>query len=79
MNTSINRSRPDRSHAAQRLLTVARIAERLDVCERTVRRLIQSGHLKSLRVGRCLRITEEDFQAYVARCRSGASRPQESM
>ncbi|MBR0649632.1 helix-turn-helix domain-containing protein [Roseomonas terrae] len=51
------------------MLSVAAIAERLDVCERTVRRLIQAGHLKPLRVGRCLRISEEDLQTYMAGCR----------
>lgn len=69
MNTTITVSRRDGRDPAPRLLTVAAIAERLDVCERTVRRLIQSGRLGSLRVGRCLRISEEDLQTYMAGCR----------
>lgn len=67
----------DHAHHARRqaasapvpLLTVHAVAERLNVCDRTVRRLIKAGRLRSLRIGGSLRVAEADFQAYVGACR----------
>jgi excisionase family DNA binding protein len=56
--TSIN-SRSRRSGDAaphQKLLTVAQLAERWQVSERTVRRMIADGRIKAVRVGRSVRI-----------------------
>lgn len=48
------------------LLDVADVAARLRVCSRTVRRLIASGALRAHRVGRLIRISEEDLQRFLA-------------
>ena len=54
-------SHPDIS----RLLTVAEVAHILQVSFRTVRRLIASGALKVIRVGRAIRISPEALHDYV--------------
>jgi len=51
------------------LLSVADVAERLNVSEKTVRRQIKDGSLPTHRVGRNLRISEDDLQAYLSGCR----------
>ena len=53
-----------------RLLSIPHVAEHLGVCTKTVRRLIQSGDLLATRVGRAIRVTETDLDAYLARGRS---------
>ncbi len=45
-------------------LTVAEVAERLRLHEMTVRRHIKSGRLRSRRVGRGIRIAEEDVDSF---------------
>jgi excisionase family DNA binding protein len=47
------------------LLTPKEVADRLQVSIRTVRRLITSGQLKALHIGRLLRITPAALEAYV--------------
>lgn len=47
------------------LLTPVEAADRLQVSIRTVRRLIASGKLKTLRVGRLIRITPAAMEAYL--------------
>ena len=49
--------------------TVAQIAEILDVSQRTVRRWIDSGELIAHRLGRNLRISGGDFDAFLIRRR----------
>lgn len=51
----------------QRLLKVAEVAQLLRVSKMTVYRLITSGELRSARVGRSYRLTEEDVNAYLQR------------
>jgi excisionase family DNA binding protein len=46
--------------------TIADVAERLDVCERTVRRWIKAGALPVHRIGGLVRISEADFAAFLA-------------
>jgi excisionase family DNA binding protein len=62
-----------RPHALPRplntLLTVRVVAARLEVSEKTVRRLIQSGQLPALRIGHSLRISEDDLRSYLNSCR----------
>jgi excisionase family DNA binding protein len=62
-----------RPHALPRpvtaLLTVRVAAARLEVSEKTVRRLIQSGQLPALRIGHSLRISEDDLRRYLDSCR----------
>lgn len=63
---------PRRSASARppaKLLTVHQAAEMLSVCDKTVRRLITSEALRSLRVGRAIRISEDDLNLYLATCR----------
>lgn len=38
--------------------TVAEVAERLQVCQRTIYRAIKNGELKANRLGRAIRISE---------------------
>jgi excisionase family DNA binding protein len=50
-----------------RLLTVAEVARQLRVSNMTVYRLVKSGQLPSLRVGRGYRLREEDVRKYLER------------
>ena len=52
-----------------RLQSIAKVANQLDVSQKTVRRLIDNGQLPACRVGRQLRITEADLAAFIARSR----------
>jgi excisionase family DNA binding protein len=54
------------SLASAPALTVFDVATRLKVSDKTVRRLIKAGALKSVRVGHCVRVAEADFHAYIA-------------
>ena len=49
-----------------RLLTVAEVAEVLRVSNMTVYRLIKSGELPALRVGKNYRIRETELEAYLS-------------
>jgi excisionase family DNA binding protein len=48
------------------LLTVAEVADVLRVSTMTVYRLIQSGEIAAIRVGKSYRITESVLQGYLA-------------
>lgn len=64
---------PGRGAAARpptRLLTVEQTAERLNVCGKTVRRLINAELLPAVRIGRAVRISEDDLRVYLATRRS---------
>ncbi len=43
------------------LIDICAVARRLDVCAKTVRRLIARGELRAYRVGRQLRIGEDEL------------------
>lgn len=45
--------------------TVASVAKELRICTMTVYRLINSGRLEAVKVGRSYRIKESDFQRYL--------------
>ncbi|MBT3358814.1 MAG: helix-turn-helix domain-containing protein [Rhodospirillales bacterium] len=47
------------------LLTISKTAEHLQVSTKTVRRWIDSGDLVAHRIGRQLRISEPDLQAFI--------------
>lgn len=47
------------------LLSVEDVAKRLDVCAKTVRRWIKRHDLHVHRLGRLIRITEEDLQSFI--------------
>lgn len=48
------------------LLSAKEVAQRLNLSLRTVRRLIASGALATIRIGSSVRISEADLQAFVA-------------
>jgi excisionase family DNA binding protein len=48
------------------LLTIALVADRLTVSSRHVRRLIERGELPVHRIGRVVRISEDDLARYLA-------------
>jgi excisionase family DNA binding protein len=50
----------------KRFFTVSEVAELLRVSTRTVRRRINAGHLVAHRVGRLIRIAENDLRAFLA-------------
>jgi excisionase family DNA binding protein len=47
-------------------LSISRVARRLDVSERTARRLVEVGELKAYRIGRQWRVLSADLQVYLA-------------
>jgi len=53
----------------ERLLTVADVQERLSVSRDTVGRLIASGDLTPVRIGRAVRIANADVDEFIARCK----------
>lgn len=48
-------------------LTVAEVAAQMRVSKMTVYRLVHSGELEAVRVGRSFRVAESDLQAYLER------------
>jgi excisionase family DNA binding protein len=55
-----------RPFVGDRLLTVAEVADTMRVSNMTVYRLIKSGDLAALRVGKNYRIRESDVDAYLS-------------
>jgi excisionase family DNA binding protein len=51
------------------LMTLQQIAKYLAVSIRSVRRLIDQGELKSLRVGHQLRVSPRDLESYLSKQR----------
>ena len=49
-----------------RFLTVAEVADTLRVSTMTVYRLIKSGELRAVRVGKSYRLTDDDVDQYLA-------------
>jgi len=47
-------------------LKIDEVAERLSVCDKTVRRWISSGELHHHRLGSAIRVLEEDLNAFLA-------------
>jgi excisionase family DNA binding protein len=54
------------NESESRFVTVAEVAEQLRVSNMTVYRLIQSGQMAAVRVGRSYRIRERDVDRYLA-------------
>jgi len=48
------------------LLTLDQVADQLQVSRRTVERLVAAGRIRIVRVGRLIRVTERELEAYVA-------------
>jgi excisionase family DNA binding protein len=57
---------PSLTSPAGSLLDVDAVADRLDVSSKTVRRHIDRGDLAVHRIGRLLRVSEEDLANFVA-------------
>ena len=55
-----------RSRRGPRLLTVQEVAEQLRVSKMTVYRLVKSGELRALQIGKSYRLREEDVDAFLA-------------
>lgn len=55
----------------QELLTTADVAHRLRVNSETVRRLIRTGRLGAIRVGRNFRIPQDEYERYATPERFG--------
>lgn len=53
------------------LLRVPEAARRMSLSARTVWRLIYSGELESVKIGRARRVAPDDVAAYIARLRRG--------
>jgi excisionase family DNA binding protein len=47
------------------LIDIAAVARRLDVCVKTVRRFIARGELRAFRIGRQLRVSEEEILRFL--------------
>ena len=52
------------------LLCVEETARELHISTKTVRRLIDRGELRAHRIGRCLRLSEEELRLYLNRTRT---------
>ena len=54
------------SFATARFLTVQEVADLMRVSTMTVYRIIKSGELPAVRVGRSFRVSDQDVDAYLA-------------
>lgn len=50
-----------------KFLTIAEVAAMMRVSKMTVYRIVHSGELPAVRVGRSFRVTEQDVNAYIKR------------
>ncbi len=50
-----------------KFLTIAEVAAMMRVSKMTVYRIVHSGELPAVRVGRSFRVTEEDVNEYIKR------------
>jgi excisionase family DNA binding protein len=55
----------------EQFFSIAQIADRLGLSEKSVRRKIAKGELSARRIGKLLRIGERDLAAYLVRARLG--------
>jgi excisionase family DNA binding protein len=62
-------SRTQESAAGTRLYSVGTVADRLDVSQDTVRRLIARGELTPIRIGSAVRISAAELESFVERQR----------
>ncbi|NDR55663.1 MULTISPECIES: helix-turn-helix domain-containing protein [Aliiruegeria] len=52
-----------------KMLKVEQVAKELQLSVRTVRRLIEEGVIPVHRIGRSVRVSEDDLKRYIASCR----------
>lgn len=55
------------SCSKDRLLTIAQVAEILNVSPRSARRRAEEGHFRCLKIGGCLRVLESSVYDYLER------------
>ncbi len=58
-----------RAEQLDTFFTIAEVAERLKVTERTVRRWIDAGLLRAHKIGSCVRISSRDYADFLSRHR----------
>jgi excisionase family DNA binding protein len=58
--------RPDKSKSSPKFYTIAQVAEFVEVSTRTVRRWIAEGLLVAHRINGLVRISDADFQTFLA-------------
>lgn len=58
----------------EQMLTVAEIAAKFKLSKMTIYRLVNSGAIPALRVGRSLRIEEADLENYMRKVRTDGAR-----
>jgi excisionase family DNA binding protein len=58
---------PQQTPPPTQLLSVTTVAERLDVSQDTVRRLIARGELSAIRIGAAVRVAAADLEAFLDR------------
>ena len=58
---------PPRTGDGRRLLKVSEAADRLAVSQKTIRRLLCTGSLKAVRIGRSVRIAEADIYSIIGK------------
>lgn len=51
----------------ERLLTIAQVAERLQLTENTIRKYVRAGSLPALKAGRVWRVRESDLLEFISR------------
>jgi excisionase family DNA binding protein len=56
------------------LLTPAQVRERLNLGRNTVYELLREGHLRSIRVGRLIRIPEAEIDRFIGEAQAIAAR-----
>lgn len=64
MNPTLTKPKPS---DPTRLLTVLEVAAALRMGKRSVWRLISSGELPTVRIGRCVRVSADALRAFVER------------
>lgn len=53
------------------MLTTSEVAEKLNLSEKTIRNLIDSGELKAFKFGRVYRISEEQLNNFINQSQTG--------
>ncbi len=51
------------------LLTASDLAERLKISKSLAYQLMKSGEIKTVKIRKCSRVTEEDLREYIENCR----------
>lgn len=66
-------TRPETVFPGPVLLSVHDAAERLSLCEKTVRQLLASGELRACRIGRAIRVSTSAIESFIRAKESGVA------